>query len=316
MKRPRRKLLAALLTSALLLLFWELLPFLLAGCLPWERPLLRDSRLDAVHPLQPAPETSPDDPRLLTLCSLGHCTVLVSQDGHTLVTDPVLVPRLGGAFRRWNKAPGLDQIPSSLDAVLITHFHADHCSPWTLARLDRHATLIGPRGARRRLGPLFPNTVELEPWQSASVACWRITAVPSWHPSGRNPARTYDPATTLGYVIQGPGPTLYVSGDTEAGPHFREIARRFPIDLALINVSLHLPGPQARQAAEDLHAPVWIPLHWGAYPLFDGLPSQKQLARLRNELVPAGRMVWLRPRDSAHFLAPRAHDSPYNPPVP
>ena len=37
------------------------------------------------------------------------------------------------------------------------------------------------------------------------------------------------------------------------------------------------------------------------YPAFDWLSTQRQIERLRDRYVPLGRMVWLRPGDSARF---------------
>jgi L-ascorbate metabolism protein UlaG (beta-lactamase superfamily) len=237
--------------------------------------------------------------------------VVIEQAGRTLVTDPMLAPRMAGMFDRSERAPGVEALPTKIDAILITHFHYDHFSRWTLGQMDREATLVGPRRMAELYGGQFRRTVELGPWQSAEVGLWKITAVPAWHPTGRNPSVPYDATTTTGYVIEGPGPTVCVSGDSEYREHFRQIGRRFRIDLALVNVNNHLPGPEAARAVRDVGAAVWIPLHWGGYPMFDNLLIGGQLQALRNEQLPQGLMVWLRPGgEAARFMRPAARQEP------
>ena len=74
-----------------------------------------------------------------------------------------------------------------------------------------------------------------------------------------------------------------------------------------------MPGPEAEKAVKDLRAKVYTPIHWGAYPMFDSMMTQGELAKLRSKYVPEGRMAWLRPGKSATFMKPgasRASPSP------
>jgi hypothetical protein len=207
MTRPRRRLRQrwriALLSGGALLLTLASLALILPSCGVWERGLFATGPQPELNPLSPPSGTSAADPRVVKVRFLGHSTVVLEQSGHWLVTDPVLSSTMGGAFRRGARAPGIDALPSQVDAVLITHYHFDHFNRWTLGRLDHRATLIGPRGLTQRAADLgFAHTVELQPWQSTDAGPWKITAVPAWHPTGRDPRQPYDPATTVGYVIE------------------------------------------------------------------------------------------------------------------
>jgi L-ascorbate metabolism protein UlaG (beta-lactamase superfamily) len=87
--------------------------------------------------------SSPSDGRLTYV---GHATVLIEQDGTRLLTDPLL--RAGIAHvRRRVPLPDLEAM-RDLDAVLISHAHADHLGWRTAAPSSRRAG-ARPSSARR-----------------------------------------------------------------------------------------------------------------------------------------------------------------------
>src|SRR5437588_12207401 len=75
---------------------------------------------------------------------IGHATLLLEIGGATLLTDPNFDPKLGRILPRVS-APGiaLDKLPA-LDAILLTHAHADHLSFDSLERLPRTVPLLAP----------------------------------------------------------------------------------------------------------------------------------------------------------------------------
>jgi L-ascorbate metabolism protein UlaG (beta-lactamase superfamily) len=111
-----------------------------------------------------------------------------------------------------------------------------------------------------------------------------LTLVPAQHFSART---LWDRNKTLwgGFVISGPSGNVYHAGDTGYGPHFREIARRFPsIRVALLPISPFRPqqakdtlsinysivhtGPaEAVQAHLDLGAQLSIAGHFQVFQL-------------------------------------------------
>ena len=82
---------------------------------------------------------------------IGHATLLLQIGGVRVLTDPNFEPTLGRLLARVS-APGvaLDALPA-LDALLLTHAHADHLSFKSLDRLPRDIPLYAPPAVARWL---------------------------------------------------------------------------------------------------------------------------------------------------------------------
>src|SRR5690349_2443032 len=68
------------------------------------------------------------EPSIMKITYIGHATLLIQIGNITLLTDPNFDPALGRFLARVS-APGiaLRELPK-LDAILLTHAHADHLS--------------------------------------------------------------------------------------------------------------------------------------------------------------------------------------------
>jgi ribonuclease BN (tRNA processing enzyme) len=118
---------------------------------------------------------------------------------------------------------------NSIDAILLTHLHGDHCGgvPFLLidamlaAKRERPLIVAGPRELQRRMGeirealfpgshvmtPAFPLTwIELEPGRPESILDLVVTAHPARHTRETNP-------TALRVEIG--GKVIAYTGDTE-----------------------------------------------------------------------------------------------------
>ena len=81
---------------------------------------------------------------MLRVTYIGHATLLIEIGGRTVITDPNFEPSLGKFLPRVS-APGiaLDALPK-LDAILLTHAHADHLSFKSLDALQSDVPLFAP----------------------------------------------------------------------------------------------------------------------------------------------------------------------------
>src|SRR4051812_29706645 len=95
---------------------------------------------------------------------IGHATLLLEIGGVRLLTDPNFDPKLGRILPRVS-APGVPiaELPA-LDALLLTHAHADHLSFDSLDRLSRDIPLYAPPVVARWLRRLgYSAATELAP---------------------------------------------------------------------------------------------------------------------------------------------------------
>jgi L-ascorbate metabolism protein UlaG (beta-lactamase superfamily) len=120
---------------------------------------------------------------------VGHATVLLELAGLRLVTDPLLRDRFMHVPRH-RDVPD-PAVGKDIDAVLISHLHADHLDPPSLRMIGRDVPLVVPAGGGatvRRRG--FRTVTELAPEASTSVGELTITATPAVHDARSRPVST------------------------------------------------------------------------------------------------------------------------------
>lgn len=219
----------------------------------------------------------------LSVLWVGHATVLIQIHDKVLITDPVFTNTVGLLAKR-SIDPGIDAISiSRLDAILISHIHMDHFNYSSLDLLPRTARLFVPSGGIAYTPEFgFAETLPAQPWQAYEEDGLRVTAVPVQHFGGRygfDAGWTAEPTWT-GYVIEYKGITVFFAGDTGYNHElFKEIGRRFHVDVALIPIApveprefmsrVHADPKEAIQIFEDVGAKLMIPIHHDTF--FQGL---------------------------------------------
>ncbi|MDQ0792534.1 MBL fold metallo-hydrolase [Streptomyces sp. B1I3] len=223
---------------------------------------------------------------------IGNATLLIRYGSLTLLTDPNFLHRgsfayLGnGLFSRRSTEPalGVRDLPSDLDAVILSHLHGDHWDRVARRGLDRGLPIITTPHASRRLQGLhaFSRAVGLRTWQSQTLSRdgtqAHVTALPGRHGPGLAQALlppVMGSLLELGPLGAPPVLRLYISGDTLMFPGIEEIARRCPnLHLAVLHLGgTTLPGGllvtmDARQGAalvRTLRPRRTLPVHYEEY---------------------------------------------------
>jgi L-ascorbate metabolism protein UlaG (beta-lactamase superfamily) len=258
-------------------------------------PMLRRYYLTSVpdkFPPRPLPLIHPDlsgrdsgrDSARARVFWFGHSTVLLEIAGRRILFDPMLgqvpAPLPFLSTHRFNPELPLtaEDLPR-LDAVLISHDHYDHLDYATILKLkdktDRFYAPLGVGAHLARWGVEGKKIRELDWGDSAGFPGLALFCEPARHFSGRG---LRDNSSTLwaSWVLKIGGKTIYFSGDSGYGPHFRELGRRFgPFDFAMVECGqydeqwpmIHMRADQAVRAARELGAKLMMPIHWGAFAL-------------------------------------------------
>lgn len=211
----------------------------------------------------------------LSVLWIGHATVLVQIHDRVILTDPLFTGTVGMVMKR-TVEPGLDPaaIPR-VDFTLISHTHFDHFSYGSLDLIPKEGKLLLPIGALAYTPALgFEEIREMKPWDVLQHNGVTITAVPVQHFSGRygfDILWMRDRGYT-GYMIEYRGITIFFGGDTGYHPEiFKEIGRKYEIDLAILPISPveprdfmqqnHVDPAEALQIVRDLRARQMLPMH-------------------------------------------------------
>jgi L-ascorbate metabolism protein UlaG (beta-lactamase superfamily) len=213
---------------------------------------------------------------------IGHATLLIEIGETRLLTDPNFDARLGRILPRV-APPGiaLEELPR-LDAILLTHAHADHLSFDSLDRLPRHVPIVAPPAVAtwlRRLG--YGDTVSVGPGERLEIATVEVHAATATHRGNRYGFDRWRSAANM-YLIDGGERTAFFAGDTALDTDTHGLVERVlwdrgqELDLAMLPIGYapwwkpgfrrgHLTHDDALELFERLRARIFVPYHWGTF---------------------------------------------------
>jgi len=229
----------------------------------------------------------------LSVLWVGHATCIIQIGDKIFLTDPIFTETAGMISKRRIEAGILPSSIDKLDYILISHIHFDHLSYGSLSMLPKSTVMLLPTGGAEYTPEFgFSDYKEMNPWKTFESDGVRITAVPVKHFNGRygfdGVWSNYN--TFTGYVIEYKGRTVFFAGDTGYDPEkFKEIGRKFAIDVALIPIApiephdfmkhVHADPEEALQIFEDVKAKIMIPIHHRTF--VQGLDSSLTTAQNR-----------------------------------
>jgi L-ascorbate metabolism protein UlaG (beta-lactamase superfamily) len=214
---------------------------------------------------------------------IGHATLLLEIEGARILTDPNFDSQLGRILPRV-RAPGiaLDALPR-LDALLLTHAHADHLSYRSLDRLPRDIPLIAPPAVARWLAQKgYTHAVPAAPGEQLAVNdALRLHAATATHQGNRYGYDRWRGAANM-YLLESAGESVFFAGDTALTSTTHDLVADVlwkagrELDVALLPIGWapawkpgfrrgHLTGDDALALFETLRARAMLPYHWGTF---------------------------------------------------
>ena len=221
---------------------------------------------------------------------LGHASFFIRLAGKSILLDPVFgEPAL---LKPLVKLPSPIEKIKAVDYVLLSHDHRDHADENSIRAISQKFPNAKFYGGLR-MEELLKDWIT--PSNEVQTAGWfqqynlpdesvKITFLPVRHWCRRG---LFDTNHILwgGYVISGAGETIYFSGDSGFGSHYKETAELFPkIDYFLIGIGAYKPRfmmeenhnspEEAVKAFTDAKAKILIPMHYARFDMADEPPSE------------------------------------------
>jgi len=167
------------------------------------------------------------------------------------------------------------------DYLLISHGHYDHLDADTIEQFENAECLIP-----LKMGALIEDMNPALTYQEAGWyqeynldEAFKVTFLPAQHWYRRS---AFDTNTVLwgSFMIETGEQTLYFSGDTAYGEHFKTISNLFGnIDLAILPIGAYAPRwfmhtnhaspEESVDAFKELNAKKFMPMHYGTFDLSD-----------------------------------------------
>ncbi len=220
-----------------------------------------------------------------TIVWFGHSSYFIKLNGKNILIDPVFSERASPFQFIGKKAYAIEtpyslaDFPDTLDLVILTHDHYDHLDYHTMLKLHPRVkqfyTSLGVGSHLEYWGVDGSKISEFDWWESKTFESGiDVIAAPARHFSGRGLTRNQ--TLWSSFILKTDSIKIYVGGDSGYDPAFAAIGNQYgPFDLALLECgqyntmwpNIHMMPAEVAQAAVDLKAKVFMPVHWAKFTL-------------------------------------------------
>jgi L-ascorbate metabolism protein UlaG (beta-lactamase superfamily) len=214
----------------------------------------------------------------------GHSAFLLQIKGKNILIDPMFgdvpAPHPALGSRRYSDSLPIEieQLPQ-IDVMIISHDHYDHLDYGSIQKLKNKTKLfyvpLGVGAHFEEWGVDSESITEFNWWDEQMLDGVEFAFTPARHFSGRGLSDRF--STLWGsWVIKSIDKSIFFSGDSGYGNHFKEIGNKFgPFDFAMIECGqyndkwseIHMTPEESAQAAIDVKTKIAMPIHWGAFTL-------------------------------------------------
>ncbi|MCH8485940.1 MAG: metal-dependent hydrolase [Candidatus Cyclonatronum sp.] len=200
---------------------------------------------------------------------LGHSAFkIISPKGHIIYIDPFLSQN--------PSTPAEYKSPDKADFILLTHGHEDHVGDTLEIAKTTAATVVSTvelSGLLKADGLAEQQAAEFNKGGTLQFDDFSVTLTNANHSSSFGGRYAGEAG---GLVIRfSDGPTIYHAGDTSIMPDFSLYAELYAPYISMLPIGDHYTmGPvEAAMAASMLRSKIFIPIHFGTFPVLTGSPD-------------------------------------------
>ncbi|MFT8328212.1 MAG: metal-dependent hydrolase [Oenococcus oeni] len=191
----------------------------------------------------------------------------------TILIDP---------FLTGNKHTKVDPFDLNPEYILLTHAHQDHTGDsFDIARRTG-ATIITQTDYAQYINDILPeakgcHAEGINFGGTFSADDFSVKLYPAWHTDARMVGNALVPVgVAAGMALTIEDKLIYDTGDTALFSDLKLVARKHPVDLALICIGGHftMDADDALVAADFLQAKHVIPTHYNTFPAIQADPQK------------------------------------------